>query len=82
MTKLYTNNVFRLPLDNWPKPLMRAFNKANHEIYIHMQGIDEFNVTGNFKYREMWDRLTRIRVPTLVIGGMPDQMNPYNMRRK
>lgn len=49
MNKLYTQNVCRILFENWPEPLMRAFKKANHSIYIHMQGVDEFHVTGNFE---------------------------------
>ncbi len=82
MNKLYTRNVCRMPVENWPEPLMRAFKKANHSIYIHMQGVDEFHVTGNFKDWEMWDRLTNIKVPTLVLGGIHDEMNPEDMKRE
>jgi proline iminopeptidase len=82
MNKLYTRNVCRMPVANWPEPLLRAFKKANHSIYIQMQGVDEFHVTGNFKDWEMWDRLPNIKVPTLVLGGMYDEMNPEDMKRE
>jgi proline iminopeptidase len=80
MNKLYSQVVCRLP--TWPEPLMRAFKKANTNVYMHMQGVDEFHVTGNFKDWEMWDRLKNIKVPTLVIGGMFDEMNPEDMKRE
>lgn len=80
MTKLYGNVVCRL--NPWPEPLMRAFKKANTSIYIQMQGVDEFHVTGNFKNWEMWDRLPNIKVPTLVIGGEKDEMNPEDMKKE
>lgn len=82
MSKLYTQTVCRIPLESWPEPLMRAFKKANQSIYIQMQGVDEFHVTGNFKDWEMWDRLPDIKIPTLVIGGMYDEMNPVDMKRE
>lgn len=82
MGKLYSQVVCRIPLENWPEPLMRAFKKANHTIYIQMQGVDEFHVTGNFKNWEMWDRLPNIKVPTLVIAGMFDEMNPEDMKKE
>lgn len=82
MNKLYTRNVCRMPVEKWPEPLMRAFKKANHSIYIQMQGVDEFHVTGNFKDWEMWDRLPNIKVPTLVLGGMYDEMNPEDMKKE
>lgn len=80
MNKLYSQVICRL--NPWPEPLMRAFKKANTAIYIQMQGVDEFHVTGNFKNWEMWDRLHNITVPTLVLGGMNDEMNPADMKRE
>ena len=82
MTKLYTHTICQLPLENWPEPLTRAFKKANQSIYITMQGVDEFHVTGNFKNWEMWDRLPNIKVSTLIIGGMNDEMNPDDIKRE
>lgn len=82
MNKLYTKTICRLPVENWPAPLLVAFKKANNSIYNQMQGVDEFHVTGNFKNWEMWDRLPNIKVPTLVIGGMYDEMNPDDMKRE
>ncbi len=82
MNKLYTHVICQIPLENWPEPLMRAFKKANQSIYIQMQGVDEFHVTGNLKNWEMWDRLPNIKVPTLVIGGMNDEMNPDDMKKE
>jgi proline iminopeptidase len=82
ITKLYTRNICRIPVENWPEPMMRSFKKANHSIYVQMQGVDEFHVTGNFKDWEMWDRLPNITVPTLVIGGMKDEMNPDDIKKE
>ena len=82
INKLYTHTICQIPFDQWPAPLLAAFGKYNEKIYIQMQGVDEFHVTGNFKNWEMWDRLPNIKVPTLVIGGMNDEMNPVDMRRE
>ena len=82
MNKLYTQAICRIPVEKWPEPLMRAFKKSNEKIYIQMQGVDEFHVTGNFKNWEMWDRLHNITIPTLVIGGMNDEMGPDDMKRE
>ena len=60
---------------------MRAFKKENPAIYIQMQGVDEFHVTGNFKNWEFWDSLPDIHVPVLVIGGMFDEMNPEDIKK-
>jgi proline iminopeptidase len=80
MEKLYSQVVCRL--NPWPEPIMRTFKRYNPVIYIQMQGVDEFHVTGNFKNWEMWDRLPNIKVPTLVIGGEKDEMNPEDMMKE
>ncbi|WP_276481589.1 proline iminopeptidase-family hydrolase [Paraflavitalea pollutisoli] len=82
MNKLYAQVVCRLPLDQWPEPLLRAFKKVNPTIYTQMQGVDEFHVTGNFRNWEFWDRLPLIKTPVLVLGGEKDEMNPESMRRE
>ncbi|WP_205589782.1 proline iminopeptidase-family hydrolase [Mucilaginibacter celer] len=82
MNKLYSKVICQIPVSNWPEPLMRAFKKANHNVYIQMQGVDEFHVTGNFKNWEFWDKLPQIKVPTLVLGGMNDEMNPVSMKKE
>jgi proline iminopeptidase len=82
MSRLYTHTICQLPVDQWPEPLMRAFKKENPAIYIQMQGVDEFHVTGNFKNWEFWDNLPGIKVPVLVIGGMFDEMNPDDMKKE
>ncbi len=80
MKNLYSHVICQL--DPWPEPLMRVLKKANMAIYAQMQGVDEFHVTGNLKNWEMWDRLKNITIPTLVLGGMNDEMNPEDMKRE
>jgi proline iminopeptidase len=82
MNKLYSKVICRMPLSNWPEPLLRAFKKANHNVYVQMQGVDEFHVTGNFRNWEFWDKLPQISVPTLVLGGLNDEMNPVSLRKE
>ena len=80
MTRLYTQVVCRLPLDKWPEPLLRAFKKMNRNIYVQMQGVDEFHVTGNFRNWEFWNELHKIKTPVLVLGAEHDEMNPVSIR--
>jgi proline iminopeptidase len=82
MEKLYTKVICRLPLDKWPEPLTRAFKKVNQSVYIHMQGVDEFHVTGNFKKWEFWNKLSSIKIPVLVLGGKHDEMDPESLIRE
>jgi len=82
MNKLYSQVICRLPLAEWPEPLTRAFKKVNQTIYLQMQGVDEFHVTGNFRNWNFWDRLPNIKIPMLVLGGQYDEMNPESMKKE
>lgn len=63
----------------WPEPVTRAFRLANYKIYNQMQGKSEFEVVGNLKDWERWDRLHEIRVKTLTMGAAYDEMDPDDM---
>jgi proline iminopeptidase len=76
----YLHHVCRIPLDEWPDPLLRAFAHINQAIYVPMQGPSELGLSGTL---EDWDRsadLAAIDVPTLVIGAEHDTMDPAHMR--
>lgn len=75
----YEEHVMRIPADQWPDPVNRAFGHVNNDIYIPMQGPSELGASG--KLLE-WDRtkdLHKIQVPTLVIGAGHDTMDPAHM---
>jgi len=81
MQHYYTEHVLRMPLEEWPEPVNRAFKHLNPNIYVFMQGYSEFGVTGNASLKG-WDvsnRLKEIVVPTLVIGAAHDTMDPTYM---
>jgi len=80
MKQVYARHVCRL--DPWPEPLDRCFRHFNMKVYNTMQGPNEFVVTGNFKDWDRWKDLPQIRVPTLVISGRYDEMNPEDMKRE
>jgi proline iminopeptidase len=46
-----------------------------------MQGKSEFEVVGNLKGWERWDRLHEIRVKTLTMGAAHDEMDPADMEK-
>jgi proline iminopeptidase len=77
----YTEHVLRMPIEEWPESINRAFKHLNPNIYIFMQGYSEFGVTGNasLKNWDVSDRLKEITVPTLVIGATHDTMDPKYM---
>ena len=81
MKYYYTEHILRKPLDEWPEFVNRAFAHLNPNIYIYMQGYSEFGVTGNATLKG-WDvsnRLKELTVPTLMIGGKYDTMDPKYM---
>jgi proline iminopeptidase len=81
MKHFYTKHVLRKPLEEWPEFINRALAHLNPKIYVHMQGYSEFGITGNAKLKN-WDvsnRLKEISVPTLMIGGKYDTMDPKYM---
>ncbi len=77
----YTAHILRMPLEQWPNPVNRAFADLNHNFYVTMQGPSEFGITEDAKLIN-WDRsndLSKITVPTLTIGGAHDTMDPEHM---
>lgn len=82
VTNYYPKHVLRMPLEEWPDPVNRAFANINLDMYITMQGPSEFGVVGDAKLKN-WDRkaeLKQIVVPTLTIGGNYDTMDPEAMK--
>ena len=76
----YVQHILRMPADQWPEPVTRAFNHLNRSIYVLMQGPSELGARGRL---ENWDRsndLAKITVPALVIGARYDTMDPEYMK--
>jgi len=75
----YTQHLLRMPADQWPDPVQRAFKHLNKSIYVPMQGQSEMGASGKL---EKWDRtqdLSKLAMPTLVIGARYDTMDPAYM---
>ena len=80
-TNYYPEHVLRMPLEEWPDPVNRAFAHINLDLYVTMQGPSEFGVVGDAKLKN-WDikaKLSNISIPTLTIGGAYDTMDPKHM---
>jgi len=78
--QLFVHHILRLPPDQWPDPVQRAFRHGNDVIYRKMQGPSELSVSGTLAE---WDRsgdLDGIDVPTLVIGAQYDTMDSDHLR--
>lgn len=81
MEHFYVKHILRMPVNEWPEPVLRSFAKLNKKIYIPMQGPSEMGASGKL---ERWDRtsdLPKITVPTLAIGAQYDTMEPAQMER-
>ncbi|HXW82010.1 MAG TPA: proline iminopeptidase-family hydrolase, partial [Acidimicrobiales bacterium] len=77
----YVHHVLRMPAEEWPDGVQRAFDAINPAIYVTMQGPSELGISPNAKLAH-WDRsddLGSISVPTLVIGARYDTMDPAHM---
>ena len=75
----YVRHVLRMPVEDWPDPVNRAFAHLNRSIYVPLQGPSELGLSGKLID---WDRtrdLGRIDVPALVIGARHDTMDPAHM---
>jgi len=75
----YQQHVLRMPWDEWPEALKRAFDHVNPKVYVPMQGPSELGASGKLAD---WDRtgdLKKITVPTLTIGARYDTMDPKHM---
>jgi proline iminopeptidase len=78
MPHFYAKHLCRLP--DWPDPVNRSFAHMNKDIYVLMQGPSEFGASGRL---EAWDRkadLKTLAMPTLVIAGRHDTMDPAHMQ--
>ena len=75
ISEFYKQHVCRLPA--MPDYLLRsAGNLKNNPVYETMNGPNELVITGNLKDWDRTDRLSEIRVPTLVLSGRYDEMTP------
>ena len=77
----YEQHILRMPAAEWPEPVVRSFAHINRKVYVPMQGPSEMGAAGLLVN---WDRtadLPKIKVPTLVVAGAHDTMDPAYMER-
>jgi len=74
--EFYRRHVCRV--DPFPDCVQRTFaGVAEHpDVYMTMQGPNEFVITGTLKTWDITDRLGEIDVPTLVVTGEHDEATP------
>jgi proline iminopeptidase len=76
----YVHHVLRMPADDWPDPVTRAFAHINPDIYVPMQGPSELGASGKLLGWDRTEDLPNIAAPTLVIGARYDTMDPRYMQ--
>ncbi|MHA2400962.1 MAG: proline iminopeptidase-family hydrolase [Promethearchaeota archaeon] len=80
LPNFYAEHFVHIPIEQWPESFNRTFKHLNEDIYKLMWGPSELGALGTLKN---WDRtsdLPKIKVPTLVIGGTHDTMDPEHMK--
>jgi proline iminopeptidase len=77
----YTLHVLRMPVEEWPDPVNRAFKNLNPKIYIPMQGPSELGAGGKILNWNRTGDLANIEVETLVVGAQHDTMDPAHMEK-
>ena len=75
----YEHHILRRPFAEWPEPLTRDLPKLNQRFYAMMQGPSEMGASGRLLNWDRFADLKRITVPTLVISGKYDTMDPRYM---
>ena len=72
----YVHHVLRRPYEEWPEPMVRSMNHINKDLYVTMQGPSELGASGKLLHWDRTEDLNSIAVPTLVLGGEHDTMDP------
>jgi proline-specific peptidase len=78
--EFYKRHVCRL--DPWPDNVMRTFTglREHPDVYLTMQGPNEFVITGTLRDWDITGRLSEIDVPTLITAGRYDEFTPRQAR--
>jgi proline iminopeptidase len=77
----YEQHILRRPADQWPAPVAVSFANMNRKFYVTMQGPSEMGASGRLVNWDRFNDLKRIQIPTLVISGAHDTMDPAYMAR-
>src|SRR5690606_26457841 len=72
----YERHILRMPSEQWPEPVVRSFAHINPEVYVPMPRPSELGARGILVDWDRAEDLSRITVPTLVIGAQHDTMDP------
>jgi proline iminopeptidase len=79
MPNWYEQHILRRPAAQWPEPVLRAEENMNRNFYVTMQGPSEMGASGRLLNWDRFNDLKRITIPTLVVSGKYDTMDPAYM---
>lgn len=74
------NETYLCRVRPWPRDLEEAFRNMGAEIFETMFGASDFHIVGTIRDWDVFDRLTEIAMPTLVLAGKYDECVPEHMR--
>lgn len=80
MQSYFPEHILRLPLAQWPEPVIRAVSNPNMDYARIILGLDQFTIGGELTNWDIEDEISQIAVPVLVIGAKYDYMNPAHMK--
>lgn len=80
MNNFYNKHILRLPVKDWPEPVIRSMGRLNQSLYITMQGPSELGLSGKLTHWDVSKELINVTIPTLVIGAKNDTMDPEYMK--
>ena len=81
MPNWYEQHILRRPAAQWPEPVVRAAENMNRQFYVTMQGPSEMGASGRLVNWDRFNDLKTIQIPTLVISGKYDTMDPAYMAK-
>ena len=79
MPHWYEQHILRRPAAEWPEPVTRDDAALNRRFYSTMQGPSEMGASGRLLDWDRFADLKTIAIPTLVVSGKHDTMDPAHM---
>ena len=74
------NETYLCRVRPWPGELEDAFRNMGAEIFETMFGPSDFHIVGTIRSWDVFDRLSEIALPTLILAGRFDECVPEHMR--
>ena len=73
------NETYLCRVRPWPAELQEAFRRSGTEIFETMFGSSDFHIVGTIRSWDVFDRLSEIALPTLVLAARYDECVPEHM---